>query len=274
MLEFPEAAVMSQQLNQTVKGKTVKSATAAQTPHKLTWYKGDPQHYSDLLNSHCMGQACGRGALVTVQVEQATLVFSDGVNLRFHQPGELRPAKHQLLIEFADGSGMSAVTQMYGGIVCFEGEYDNPYYRAAMEKPALLSPAFDIRYFDSLAAPEAVQKLSLKAFLATEQRIPGLGNGVLQDILFNAYLHPKKKLNTLNESQKTALFRSLVETLNAMLRKGGRDTEKDLLGHNGGYICQVSKNSVGQSCPRCGTIIKKEAYMGGSVYFCEGCQKI
>jgi formamidopyrimidine-DNA glycosylase len=274
MLEFPEAAVMSQQLNQTVKGKTVKSATAAQTPHKLTWYKGDPQHYSELLNGRRMGQACGRGALVTVQVEQATLVFSDGVNLRFHQPGEPRPAKHQFLIEFADGSGLSAVTQMYGGIVCFEGEYDNFYYTAALEKPALLSPAFDSRYFDSLAAPEAITKLSLKAFLATEQRIPGLGNGVLQDILFNAYLHPKKKLSTLNESQKTTLFRSLEETLTAMLQKGGRDTEKALLGHNGGYICQVSKNSVGQPCPRCGTIIKKEAYMGGSVYYCEGCQKI
>jgi hypothetical protein len=33
---------------------------------------------------------------------------------------------------------------------------------------------------------QEVKKLSLKALLATEQRIPGLGNGVLQDILFKA----------------------------------------------------------------------------------------
>ena len=35
---------------------------------------------------------------------------------------------------------------------------------------------------------------SAKAFLATEQRIPGLGNGCLQDILFRAGLNPRKKL--------------------------------------------------------------------------------
>jgi len=35
------------------------------------------------------------------------------------------------------------------------------------------------------------QTYSIKAFLATEQRFLGLGNGVLQDILFNAKVHPQ-----------------------------------------------------------------------------------
>ena len=96
--------------------------------------------------------------------------------------------------------------QMYGGIWAFQaGENDNPYYLTAKEKPSPLGDVFDQDYFHSLLT-EQTGRLSAKAFLATEQRIPGLGNGVLQDILFNAHVHPKRKLSTLKESELDDLF--------------------------------------------------------------------
>ncbi len=58
-----------------------------------------------------------------------------------------------------------------------------------------------------------------------------------------------------------------------MARQGGRDTEKDLFGNFGGYITLMSKNTVGKACPVCGGLIQKQAYMGGSIYFCPSCQK-
>lgn len=275
MLEFPEAVVISRQLDQTVQGKRIANVQAAQTPHKLTWYKGDPRQYPEMLVGKTVGLATGRGALVTVQAGNATLVFSDGVNLRFHPAGSPPPAKHQLLIEFEDSCALSAVVQMYGGIVCFiDGIYENPYYQAAIEKPAVLSAGFNPSYFAQLLSAPEVQKLSLKACLATEQRIPGLGNGVLQDILFNARLHPRKKVNSLNASENDILYQSVKDTLAAMAKNGGRDTEKDLFGQSGGYITKLSKNSAGKPCQACGTTIKKEAYLGGSVYYCEKCQKL
>ena len=83
---------------------------------------------------------------------------------------------------------------MFGGLGAFpEGKLDNTYYKAAKEKTSPFSSAFDKAYFDRIISAEDVQKLSLKALLATEQRIPGLGNGILQDILFNVKMHPKKK---------------------------------------------------------------------------------
>ena len=75
-----------------------------------------------------------------------------------------------------------------------------------------------------------MQKLSAKAFLATEQRIPGLGNGVLQDILWYANIHPKRKISTLSAEQKHKLFRSVKTILAEMTELGGRDTERDLFG--------------------------------------------
>jgi formamidopyrimidine-DNA glycosylase len=119
--------------------------------------------------------------------------------------------------------------------------------------------------------PEA-QKLSLKALLATEQRIPGLGNGVLQDILFNAGMHPRKKAGTLSEKERGILFDSLKKTLSEMTAGGGRNTELDLFGRPGGYRTILSKNTAGKPCPVCGAVIKKEAYLGGSIYYCENCQ--
>ena len=95
----------------------------------------------------------------------------------------------------------------------------------------------------------------------------------MQDILFNAKMHPKKKTSTLSKEDKEDLLDSLRLTLCRMLTEGGRDTETDLYRRQGGYKTILSRNTVGKPCSICGTIIKKEAYMGGSIYFCSMCQK-
>ena len=66
----------------------------------------------------------------------------------------------------------------------------------------------------------------------------------------------------------------IKETLENMISEGGRDTEKDLLGNPGGYHCILSKNTCHELCPRCGGKIIKEAYLGGSIYYCRDCQTI
>lgn len=275
MIELPEALNLAGQINDTIHGKRVASLIAVQTPHKLAWYYGEPQKFSDLLVGRTIGRANAYGGLVEIKAENANILLGDGAGIRFHRKNEPRPAKHQLLIEFDDHSAISISIQMYGGIGVFlEGELDSPYYRVAKEKPSPFSPAFNEVYFDRLISAPEVQKLSLKALLATEQRIPGLGNGILQDILFNARMHPKKKVNTLAEAEKEVLFNSVKTTVSTMATKGGRDTELDLFGCLGGYKTILCKNTVNKPCPVCGTIIKKEAYMGGSVYYCEKCQRL
>jgi formamidopyrimidine-DNA glycosylase len=271
--ELPEAAVLARQINETVVSRKIKSVVAAQTPHKLAWYFGDPQEYKGLLTGKVISGAASYGGQVEITAGEAKLVFSDGVSLRYCKKGARLPDKHQLLLEFDDGSSLVGWVQMYGGLSAFpEGKNDNKYYLIAREKPSPLSSDFDQGYFKSLFDRSSA-KLSLKAFLATEQRIPGLGNGVLQDILFNAKMHPKKRAGTLSGTEREVLFGSIKNTLSEMLAERGRDTENDLLGKPGGYKTKLSKNTVGQPCPVCGTLIKKEAYLGGSIYYCAGCQK-
>jgi formamidopyrimidine-DNA glycosylase len=209
VIELPEAAVLAKQLNETVVGKKIKNVTAAHTPHKLAWYFGDPQEYKDLLTGKVIGGATSYGGQVEITAGMAKLLFSDGVSLRYYNKGAKLPDKHQLLLEFDDGSSLVGWVQMYGGLSAFpDGRNGNKYYLVAKEKPSPLSGDFDKDYFKSLF-DENTAKLSLKAFLATEQRIPGLGNGVLQDILFNAKMHPKKRAGTLSSSDQQILFDSI-----------------------------------------------------------------
>ncbi|MBE0430582.1 MAG: endonuclease VIII [Dehalococcoidia bacterium] len=272
MLEIPEAAVLAAQCNEALAGKKICNVVAGQSPHKFAWYCGDPQRYGSFLTGKTITETRSYGGLVEITAGDAKLLFGDGVNLRYYTESERLPARHQLLLEFDDGSSLVGSVQMYGGLWAFrEGEFDSKYYLIARTRPSPLSAGFDRAYFSSLFE-ESPARLSLKAFLATEQRIPGLGNGVLQDILFNAGMHPRKKRDPLSAEDQQLLFDSIKSTLSEMTAQGGRDTEHDLWGRPGGYRTRLSKNTVGRPCSVCGTPIKKEAYLGGSVYYCDKCQ--
>jgi len=141
-----------------------------------------------------------------MHAEDCCLLFEGGVTLKFIEANKSEPLKHQLYIRFDDGTALVGSVQMYGGLYAYvDGQNDNYYYLMAKEKPSPLTDEFDEVYYNDLFA-KAKKTLSAKAFLTTEQRIPGLGNGVLQDILFNAHIHPKTKLETFDVQQKKNLF--------------------------------------------------------------------
>jgi formamidopyrimidine-DNA glycosylase len=274
MIELPEAVYLAKQFNGTLKGKKIAGVIAGLSPHKFAFYHGDPAGYDALLRGKTFGATVARAGMVETRVDDVVLLLGC-VAPMFHAKDEKRPKKHHLLIEFEDGTAISSTVQLYGELYCFrEGELQNLYYDIAKSRPSPLSDEFDRAYFNRLITSPDVQKLSAKAFLATEQRIPGLGNGVLQDILYNAKIHPKRKIDTLTDVEKEALFHSIKSTLKEMTEQGGRDTEKDLFGRPGGYKTKLSQLTLTQPCPVCGGRIIKEPYMGGSIYYCNGCQQI
>lgn len=276
MIELPESNTLAKQIIENLVGKTVTSVIAAQSPHKFAWYFGDPSEYPARLRNNTIINAAAYGMFVEINLSDSILLFSDGVNLRWHPAAGPLPQKHQLFLAFDDGTHLSATVAMYGGIQCWKKTdlLENPYYSIALSKHSPLTDQFDESYFQGLLDPGEVQKLSLKAALATEQRIPGLGNGTLQDILWRAKLHPKRKVNTLTPEEFKTLFATLKSTLAEMTQLGGRSTEKDLFGNPGGYQIVMGAENNGKDCPTCGTAILKEAYMGGSVYTCSTCQPL
>jgi len=273
MIEIPEAFTLARQINETLAGRVVQSAIAAASPHKFAWYTGNPAEYNDRLAGKVIGTGQGVAGNIEFQAGDMLLVIS--APIRHHTQGEKRPAKHQLLLEFEGGTAISSSAQMWGGFFCFpagsKGGY--PDYDIAKSRPSPLTDAFDRAYFAGLFTADTL-KLSAKAFLATEQRIPGLGNGVLQDILWTARIHPKRKMSELSEPQIDAMYDAVKGVLMAMTAQGGRDTERDLFWQPGGYKTILSKNTVDTPCPACGSIILKEPYLGGAIYYCPECQEL
>lgn len=280
MIEIPESVTIARQLNGSVKGKKIIQVEAAHTPHGFAFYTGDPAFYSEVMEGRVIGEAAGIGSMIEIslggpegrEASRYSFVVGDGTNIRLYMPGEKLPGRYQTRIVLEDDSSLVCTVQMYGSMFLIEPEcYDNFYYQVAKQKPFPGSEEFDYDYFCSLR--EGLSgNLSVKAFLATEQRIPGLGNGVLQDILFLSGLHPKRKIGTVRDGQWKKLYGTVTDVLERMTAAGGRNTEKDLFGEKGSYQTLLSKMTVGKPCPYCGNMIQKANYLGGTVYFCPGCQ--
>lgn len=277
MIELPETYVLSKQINQTLVGKTIHHVAANVHPHAFAWYTGDPAAYGAMLagkkvtdSNPGTGYTCGGNT--EILCEDMLLVMSTPI--KYHASGEKLPKSHQLLIEFEDGSHMSCTVQMWGAMFCFPADKNSiPEGYTVKKGPTPYENAFDEAYFDNLRSG-LKPNLSVKALLATEQRIPGLGNGVLQDILWVAHLHPKRKIETLTDKDMETLFRSVKSTLKEMRDDGGRDTETDLFNRKGGYRTILSSKTLMYPCRACGEGLVREAYLGGNIYYCPVCQPL
>ncbi len=276
MIELPEALTMSRQLRETITGKIVGHVSPPTKSHKLCWFAGDPAEYDARIKGREVTGAEGFGIFVDIIFSNGLrLSIDDGISVRYCAGEDSeRTADYQLRIDFEDGTSLVFTVVMYGGIVLHDpAEYDNEYYIKSRSFVSPLSPdanKFAEHYRERIR--ESKPSLSAKAFLATEQRFPGIGNGVLQDILFTSRIHPKRKISTLSKTEQEQLLKSIVDVLRGMTEQGGRDTEKDIFGVPGGYRSIMSKNTLKAGCPECGGEIVKEAYLGGSVYFCPKCQ--
>ncbi len=277
MIELPETYVLSEQINKTLVEKTIRLVVANAHPHGFAWYTGDPSEYNMKLagkkitgSNPGTGYTCGGNT--EIFCEDMLVVLSTPI--KYHAPGEKLPKSHQLLLEFDDDSYMSCTVQMWGSMLCFpKDENGIPEGHHIKKCPTPYEDAFNEAYFDNLWRG-LKPSLSAKAFLATEHHIPGFGNGVLHDVLWNARIHPKRKLETLADKEIESLYKSVKSTLIEMRDNGGRDTEKDLFSKAGGYRTILSNKTLMHPCPACGSVLKRETYLGGNIYYCPTCQTL
>lgn len=140
--------------------------------------------------------------------------------------------------------------------------------------PFINTDDFTYEFFKTLIDNTRGRTLSAKQLLATKNQIPGIDNNLLQDILWETQVNPKSKIENLNEDEFQRIFTAIKTVPSEIINAGGKDIDKDVYGKSGGFSCKVSRNTVGKPCNRCGTTIIKEAYLGGSVFYCPTCQKM
>jgi formamidopyrimidine-DNA glycosylase len=176
-------------------------------------------------------------------------------------------------LQFDDGAALTATTTMWGAMELYEqGQEQHRTYIADM-RPTPADPEFTWYYFDRFVT-ELVsgEKRSVKALLTQDQLVPGLGNAIAQDIMYEAYLHPRHPIAELNEEQRRALYAAIMQVVAAVTHCRGRNDEVGLFGKPGDYVRLMDKNTAGWPCRRCGTTVQKIQYLGGACYVCAHCQ--
>jgi formamidopyrimidine-DNA glycosylase len=275
MIEMPEAVTISQQMQATLTGKTIQHFSRGVLVHKFLWLSKTAEEYDAILSSSKITGASSYGRSIFLYMGEASLLWFGelGGRILYHSQGQPIPAKYHLRWDFADGSAMTYTLQMWGFVKLLE-EYEvtkEPYAKVGVPP---LSEEFTAERFNQLLEeyPDKTKK-GVKGFLVTSQHVNGIGNSYLQDILFRAKIHPARRIPSLVTDERMGLHQAIQGTMAEAIRLGGREDERDLFDHPGGYHRLMSSQSVGQPCPNCGTLIQKIAYLGGACYLCPNCQE-
>lgn len=282
-MNLAEKHVVCRQLQDVVVGKTITKAIVNQNPHTFVWFalEASQMYCTGEANNHV---ALGYEPLLTgMKIENAAVIggrlylfigtraLGVGFTPRYHAKGDKLPKRHQLLLMFEDESCLS-FTGALGGAMFFLNI--GPGWATEGNFPSVLSDDFSLDFFLQLIRDTELRSLSVKAFLATKNRIPGLDNTILHEILWEAEVNPKSKMAALHEADYTRIYYAIKKVFPEVIENGGLDTQKDIFNHLGGYVTKASKNTLGKPCARCGGTIVKESYLGGVVYYCSQCQPI
>ncbi len=273
MFELPEYLTIAKQMNKSISGKTVLSGVMGNSPHKFVWYNQNPQTFSRIVNGKTIGDAYCKGRWLFIPLEPGyVLVLGECGGKIILVDSNNVPSKYHLLLNIEGNKSIYAMTQMWGAMELYrKGEELKRQYIADM-RTTPLDKEFTYKYFKSLIdEARSEKKRSVKSLLTQDQLIPGLGNSIAQDILFNARLHPKTQIEVLSEEEIMTLYKSIKETVNDAAKNDGRNDEYDFYGNLGKYERVLDSKSIERGCPVCKSKIEKIQYLGGSSYYCSKC---
>ena len=275
MIELPEALVIARQMNEALTGKRIERGHRGNAPHKFAFASGSSKEYETILQDKTVGKSWAHGNSILTAIEPGhTLVLGGGGERILFHPRELKlPKKHHLWLSFADGTALTVSVQGWGNTLLLSRASAGEHRHVQAGRVTPLSDAFTWEHFQALFAqvdPES--KASIKYFIVSEPGVWGIGNGCLQDILFRARIHPRRRAVDVTGPKRRALFDAINTTLQEVVDLGGRESERDLYGERGRYVRLMDSKTAGRPCPTCGTPIAKIQYLGGSCYLCPTCQ--
>jgi len=116
--------------------------------------------------------------------------------------------------------------------------------------------AFSLR-LRTLRQFTTTSRAPIKAMLMDQARIAGLGNLLVDEVLFRAGIDPARPANTLSDDEVRALARAISTTLRVLQRRGGSHTGDHMPGRE-----------PGGRCPRDGAEMLRRTVGGRTTYSC------
>lgn len=219
----------------------------------------------------------GRQFIGTHRVGKNLFILTDApdviVHMHFGMTGDLeyyhssidRPRFARIVFEFTNGFNL--------GFLCprkFEriGLIDD--IDAFLKRKKIGEDGLSIS-LNELTAKIQPKKAFIKPVLLDQQVVAGLGNWIVDEVLFQAYIHPEQRANTLSAHQFNQLHKAIRLVLETAIRYEAtyRDFPSNFLIHVREWDDSPYDDvEAHKFCPRCGTRIERSEVGGRTTFFC------
>ncbi|MDT5118937.1 MAG: formamidopyrimidine-DNA glycosylase [Mycobacterium sp.] len=136
-----------------------------------------------------------------------------------------------------------------------------------------LDPRFDA---DAVVKVLRRKHSEIKRQLLDQTVVSGIGNIYADEALWRAKVHGARVAATLSRRQLVAVLDAAAEVMREALVKGGTSFDSLYVNVNGesGYFDRSldAYGREGESCRRCGAVIRRERFMNRSSFYCPRCQ--
>lgn len=271
-MELPELTILAKQMQKEIAGRQI-SAVEVANPKCLNI---PFEQFKNTLIEKTIKSVKNHGKWLFIAINQDyTLLFNPGMgaDVIHFKEGTKLPEKHQIKLTLNDGSGFTIRVWWFCYLHLLPTNKLSSHKLTARLAKTPLDQEFTIDYFRRLFNK---RRGAIKNFILNQKNIAGIGNVYVQDILFNAKIHPKRKIPSLNDIEITNLYNSMKSVLQESIDHGGLAYERDFYGNKGGYDMKQFKIAYkpGKPCPLCGTEIEKIKTGATSSYICPQCQPL
>ena len=280
MLELPEINIISRQMKQVLPGKEIASLEFRRVPKLEEWgmiTQQEPEFREKLIGTKITGIESNPW-FVYLELDNFHFLAIGELDGKvvYHEGEEIPAGKLNLRLFFSDESTLTVFVKLWGVLKIFDKDQMNDHHTHYLEMSVSpLSEAFTaedmVKY---IREHEKAGKLNAKKFITTKIFVNGLGNGYLQEILYQAKIHPRTKMRDLEDNELKKFHQMIRSVTQEGIEKNGRINQFNLYNQPGRFISYVNKDTVGTLCPECGSIIEKIAFEGGACYLCPGCQPV
>ncbi len=276
MPELPEVEVVRQGVERWVGGRTVATATVLH-PRAARRHAEGPADLAARLTGRTVEGARRRGKYLWLPVgDDEALLAHLGMSgqLIVGEPGRPYEKHLRARLTFDDeGLDLRFVDQRTFGHLMLAATVDGIPEPIAHIAPDPLEDAFDEEaFFRALRR----RRTGIKRALLDQSLISGVGNIYADEALWRSRLHWARPTETLTRTEAKNVLAAAREVMGAALAAGGTSFDSLYVNVNGesGYF-ERSLNAYGrrdEPCPRCGTPIRRDAFMNRSSYTCPTCQ--
>jgi formamidopyrimidine-DNA glycosylase len=273
--ELPEIINLSKQMETTIKGKVINEIILGERCKSIIKQGmcNLDKRKDEILNTP-IRSIKSRGKWIFIEFENKLFLLLGEIIGKFllQQNTDEIPSKYHVLFKFEDGSFLTFQSSLYAFLIVANEKELKEHKYAGNVGPSPLDKEFTYSYFSDILSK--YKNRGIKGVLNLQGEISGLGNAYINDILYEACIHPKTKVSALKDDEKKLLYDKIIEIITLAVKEGGSSKEYDLFGEHGNYIRIMDQHSKNMECERCGTKIVKVNVLGSSSYLCPECQKI